>query len=125
MSSNNSPSEVLKGLPYKLFFNTCFTQNEMPKSNNKIMELEKYPPKFTTIEDEQPSLEKAQELVGGLVEMITLNNGDQLLVNEEGLFKDLPENEHATYLVMHMSNVACAYGIKGHVVLLKGNARWI
>ena len=72
MSSNNSPSEVLKGLPYKLFFNTCFTQNEMPKSNNNMEDT-----KFTTIEDEQPSLEKAQQLVGGLVEMITLNNGDQ------------------------------------------------
>jgi hypothetical protein len=47
-----------------------------------------------------------------------------MLVNEEGLLKDLPENEQATYLVMHMSNVACVYGIKGNVVLLKGSARW-
>ena len=124
MSSNNSPSEVLKGLPYKLFFNTCFTQNEMPKSNNKIMELEKYPPKFTTIEDEQPSLEKAQKLVGGLVELVTLTSGDQLLINEEGLLKNLPVNEHATYIASHQSYVMMHDGIRGNAVLLKGSARW-
>ena len=39
-------SEVLKGLPYKLFFNTCFTQNEMPKSNNNMEDT-----KFTKLED--------------------------------------------------------------------------
>ena len=91
----------------------------MPKSNNNMEDT-----KLITIEDEQPSLEKTQELVGGLVELITLNNGDQMLVNEEGLLKDLPENEQATYLVMHMSNVACVYGIRGNAVLLKGSARW-
>jgi hypothetical protein len=95
-------------------------------SNNKIMELEKYPPRFTTIEDKQPSLEKAQELVGGLVELVTLNNGDQLLVNEEGLLSDLPFNVYATHLATEKSNCFLAeHGIRGNAVLLKGSARWI
>jgi hypothetical protein len=97
----------------------------MPKSNNKIMKLKNYPPKFTTIEDERPSLEKAQELVGGFVELIELTSGDQLLVNEEGLLKGLPLNEYATYIASHMSNLTYPYGIKGNAVLLQGDARWI
>jgi hypothetical protein len=97
----------------------------MPKSNNKIMELEKYPPKFTTIEDEKPSLERAQELVGGFVELVTLNNGDQMLVNEEGLLSDLPYNDYATQLAIEKSNCFLAeHGIRGNAVLLKGGARW-
>ena len=96
----------------------------MPKSNNKIMKLENYPPKLITIEDEQPSLEKAQELVGGLVELISLTSGDQLLINEEGLLKDLPVNDHATYIASHQSYVMMHDGIRGNAVLLKGGARW-
>ena len=88
------------------------------------MELEKYPPKFTTIEDEQPSLEEAQQLVGGLVELVTLTSGDQLLINEEGLLKNLPVNEHATYIASHQSYVMMHDGIRGNAVLLKGSARW-
>ena len=38
------------------------------------------------IEDskDEPTLESAQEFVGGLVEGITFPNGDYLIVNEEG-----------------------------------------
>ena len=88
------------------------------------MTTKQYPPKLTTISDERPSLEKTQELVGGLVELIELTSGDQLLVNEEGLVKGLPLNEYATYIASHMSNLTYPYGIKGNAVLLQGNARW-
>ena len=48
--------------------------------------------KLTYFTDEKPSLEEAQKLVGGLVQLIELRNGDQMLVNEEGLLEDLPIN---------------------------------
>lgn len=82
---------------------------------------------ITTLTDERPSLEKAQELVGGLVELIELNNGDQMLVNEEGLLHDLPLNIEATnHLVAHKSPYDLMFrGIVGNAVILKGNARWI
>ena len=41
-------------------------------------------------------LEKLQELVGGYIELVPLNNGNYLFVNEEGYLKDLPRNPHFT-----------------------------
>ncbi len=71
-----------------------------------------------TFEDEQPTLEKVQGLVGGLVEMVhsPTNPDIQVLVNEEGLLDGLPFNEEATKI--------CGTGIVGPAVVLKGNARW-
>ena len=73
---------------------------------------------LTTIEDKKPTLEEAQALVGGLVEMVkSPNNSEiQILVNEEGLLKGLPFNEEATKI--------CGTGIVGNAVILKGNAKW-
>jgi hypothetical protein len=93
----------------------------MPISNNKIMT----DTSITTLTDERPSLEKAQELVGGLVQLIELNNGDQMLVNENGIFSDLPINEEATNIALRNSNAFMMEGILGNAVILKGNARWI
>ena len=80
---------------------------------------------ITTLTDERPSLEKAQELVGGFVELIELNNGDQMLVNEDGIFSGLPINEEATNIALLNSNALMQNGILGNAVLLQGNARWI
>ena len=68
--------------------------------------------------EDRPSLEKAQELVGGLVEMVHLPHRPELqvLVNEEGLLKDLPLNVEASKL--------CMQPIVGDVVVLKGEAQW-
>ena len=49
-----------------------------------------------------PTLKEAQEFVGGLVQMIDLPSGQQLLVNEEGLLKDLPLNFEASELAGHL-----------------------
>ena len=67
---------------------------------------------------EKPSLERAQELVGGLVEMVRSPTDPdiQVLVNEEGLLKDLPFNEEASEM--------CNTGIVGDAIILKGKARW-
>ena len=67
---------------------------------------------------EKPTLERAQELVGGLVEMVRSPTDPdiQVLVNEEGLLVGLPFNEEASKL--------CDTGIVGDAVILKGDARW-
>ncbi len=69
-------------------------------------------------EDQKPSLEEAQGLVGGLVEMVRspTHQDWQILVNEEGLLDGLPFNEEATKI--------CGTGIVGPAIVLKGNARW-
>lgn len=81
-------------------------------------------PKTITISDERPSLEKVQGLVGGFVQLIELNNGDQLMVNEDGIMQDLPVNDEATEIAMSQSNAYLMGGILGDVVILKGKAKW-
>jgi hypothetical protein len=55
---------------------------------------------FKIIDDskDEPSLEQAQEFVGGYVEGITFPNGDYLIINEEGKLIGLPLNPEATAL---------------------------
>ncbi len=65
-----------------------------------------------------PTLSEAQELVGGLVELVRSPTDPeiQILVNEEGLLRGLPFNEEASRL--------CDTGIVGDAVILKGEAKW-
>ena len=55
---------------------------------------------FKIIDDvkDEPTLESAQEFVGGYVEGIPFPNGDYLIVNEEGKLMQLPLNPEATTL---------------------------
>ena len=73
---------------------------------------------ITVFENNQPTLQEAQKIVGGLVELVrSPENPDwQVLVNEEGLIKGLPFNKEATEL--------CGTGIVGPAIILKGDARW-
>lgn len=73
--------------------------------------------KLVTLDDKKPTLKEAQKIVGGYVEMVSLSNGDQLLVDEDGLSKNLPINPDATALVGGL--------IVGPALLLRGTARWI
>jgi hypothetical protein len=68
--------------------------------------------------EDRPSLQKAQELVGSLVEIVRSPDNPtwQILVNEEGLLKDLPFNAEASKI--------CNTGIVGDAVILKGDAQW-
>ena len=54
--------------------------------------------KIITESKYEPTLEEAQEFVGGMVEGITFPNGDQLIINEEGKLMNLPLNPEATAL---------------------------
>ena len=73
-------------------------------------------PLLLTIEDKPPTLEAAQAFVGGYVQMINLEDGSQLLVNEEGLLKELFCNYPASILAGQF--------LVGNAIRLKGTARW-
>ena len=80
---------------------------------------------------DEPTLESAQEFVGGYVEGITFPNGDYLIINEEGKLKSLPVNEEATKLWRStFTEDKYAFGfddfVGGPAILIKANAlnRW-
>ena len=54
--------------------------------------------KIVSDSKDEPTLESAQEFVGGFVEGITIPNGDYLIINEEGKLMQLPLNPEATLL---------------------------
>ena len=64
------------------------------------MELNTKAAEFKIITDskDEPTLESAQQFVGGYVEGIPFPNGDYLIVNEEGKLMGLPLNPEATTL---------------------------
>ena len=66
-------------------------------------------------EKTQPALEEAQAVVGGYVEIVPTSHG-QLLVNEEGRLKGLPQNPEASKIA--------GQPICGNALLLKGPAKW-
>lgn len=69
-------------------------------------------------ETKPPTLEEAQEIVGGYVQVVRspAHRDWQVLVNEEGLLLNLPFNSEATEL--------CQTGIVGPAIVLKGAAKW-
>lgn len=68
---------------------------------------------------EKPSLERAQALVadGGLIELVELQDGTQLIVDEEGLLKGKDVNPIASLLANTL--------IVGEALHLHGQARWL
>jgi hypothetical protein len=60
------------------------------------------------------TLDKLQEIVGGYIEILDVKDGKTLVVNEEGLFKNLSRNTKASSL----------YGapLDGNVVYCDGQA---
>jgi len=71
---------------------------------------------LTTITDKRPTLKEAQDIVGGYVEMVIDTDLMQLMVDEEGLLKNLPFNPEA-------SKMADRH-IVGSALILKGAAMW-
>lgn len=59
------------------------------------------------------TLKRKQELVGGLIELVHINEGRVLIVNEEGLIHRLPLNHQATGI--------CGHPIVGDVILCNTN----
>ena len=75
-------------------------------------------PRVHTFDKEEPTLAEAQKLIGGYVEMIFPSDGSQLLVDEEGMLKELLVNEEATKIAGE------GHVIVGPAIHLKGDARW-
>ena len=80
---------------------------------------------------DEPTLESAQEFVGGYVEGISFPNGDYLIVNEEGKLMGLELNETATKLwreTFTKDKYAFGYDdwVSGPAILIKQKAlkRW-
>ena len=80
---------------------------------------------------DEPTLESAQEFVGGYVEGISFPNGDYLIVNEEGKLRGLELNEPATKLwreTFTKDKYAFGYDdwVSGPAILIKKQAlkRW-
>jgi hypothetical protein len=97
------------------------------------MELNTTAPEFKIIEDtkDEPTLESAQEFVGGYVEGISFPNGDYLIVNEEGKLMGLPLNPEGTALwraTFTKDKYAFGYDdwVSGPAILIKHKAlkRW-
>ena len=65
---------------------------------NEVYETLSIMPEMVTVEETAPmwDLKSMQDFVGGLIERIPLYNGDDLVINEEGLYLDLPINVKAT-----------------------------
>ena len=70
----------------------------------------------THVPKKRPTLEEAQQMVGGYVEMVVNRPDLQLLVDEDGLSKDLDVNHEASFIANQR--------IVGSVVILKDKAMW-
>jgi hypothetical protein len=95
------------------------------------MELNESKLKVITDSNDEPTLEEAQEFVGGMVEGITFPNGDYLIINEEGKLMNLPLNEIATGLWREtFTKEEYSFGyddfVVGPAILIKAKAlkRW-
>ena len=71
---------------------------------------------ITYIKDKRPSLQEAQDIVGGNVELVIDDGSMQMLVNEEGLLKNLPLNKEASLMA--------GRPLVGPALVLKGDALW-
>jgi len=74
-------------------------------------------PSTTYFQHWAPTLEQAQKEVGGMVQLLELRDGRQLLCNEEGKIHGLPFNEEAT-------SIADGHQIVGNAMILTDGAKW-
>ena len=70
------------------------------------------------IDDYEPSEEILQEMVGGNIEIITLKNGDILVINREGKRLNLNYNSEATQIYQEQGGMR-GKEIVGIAVLVK------
>lgn len=70
----------------------------------------------TIIKDKSPTLEQAQHIVDGYVELHTMRDGRQMLMNEEALRLGMELNLEASKLF--------GASVHGPVVILEGEAKW-
>ena len=71
------------------------------------------------IDDYEPSEEILQEMVGGNIEIITLNNGYILVINRDGKRMNLNYNSEATQIYQEQGGGMSSKDIVGMAVLVK------
>ena len=75
------------------------------------------------ITDKAPTLKEMQEFVGGNIEVVYAPNGDQIVLDEEGRWKEKPINQEASE---HWLGDKCDdefANIVGDALILKGDGR--
>ena len=78
---------------------------------------------YLSDEDGKPTLKAMQEVVGGYIEVVYAENGDQIILDEEGRLKGKPINEDASehWLGDRWDNDTA--NIVGDAIVLSGKAR--
>ena len=78
---------------------------------------------YLSDEDGEPTLKAMQEAVGGYIEVVYAENGDQIIIDEEGRLKGKPINEDASehWLGDRWDNDTA--NIVGDAIILSGKAR--
>lgn len=66
------------------------------------------------VADEPLGLKKMQELVGGYIDHMEMNDGTCLMINDEGLLDDLPVNPHIEQKETWVD--ISTYGLRGNVI---------
>lgn len=84
------------------------------KSSGDIIEIE---PK----NGKEFSLKELREIVDGYIDIVSLNDGRYMVVNDEGLINDLPVNFEAS--IMYYGKIAMLKGsyICGDVIICESN----
>ena len=88
-------------------------KKEKPSINKKKKRMNL---KVLQTKEEQPTLQEAQEFVGGLVQLIPIENEGQMLINEEGIMHELEVNYDASFIAGQV--------ILGPAIVLEGAAKW-
>ena len=73
------------------------------------------------------TLEEAQKFVDGYVQVITLHDGSQVLMNEDGRTRDgkaLESNKAATAMLKPEGVLISKDGVLGNVLILRDECRW-
>jgi len=80
---------------------------------------------FKILTETPPTLKEAQDFVGGYVQLVFLDNGDQLLMDEDGGSKPgLAFNDEAVAHAQEQGSRTLLDHIVGPVLCLRGKARW-
>ena len=74
-------------------------------------------------DDKTPTLKELQEMVGGYIEVVYAENGDQIILDEEGRLKGKPINEDASEHWLGDKWDNDNSNVLGDVVILSGKAR--
>ena len=71
--------------------------------------------------DKENKLKHLQKLVGGFIEILHMDDGRKLIVNEEGFIKGLEDNPKATQVARTFAPKYLCMGIKGNAVVCEAD----